>query len=147
VTPVFASEEEALAAAGELYGRYLAISNEIGQGGWKDTSQLRSVARDRALNDDTSTAEGFQANGWTQVGESTFDSLILQQLEDAGAGAVDLVVYLCIDVSKVDVLDSHGQSVITSSRPERQPLEVEIDDVEGDLKVSRSEVWSGQDFC
>lgn len=58
-----------------------------------------------------------------------------------------VTVYVCLDVSDVDVVDGTGKSVVTASRPDRQPLEVDIDNVEHVLKVSRSEAWSGDNFC
>jgi hypothetical protein len=146
-TPVYGSEEEALAAAEELYGRYLRIANKIGQGGWKDTSGLEDVEKERALVDDQGNADELSAKGWIQVGESTFDSTRLQQLKDGGAGKVDMVVYLCVDVTSVDVLDRNGKSVIKPTRLDRQPLEIEMDDFDGQLKVNRSQAWSGKDFC
>jgi hypothetical protein len=146
-TPVFASEEEALAAAEELYGRYLEISNAIGAGGWRDTDRYGEVARERALDDELETAADYAAKFYHQVGDTTFDSLGLQQVMDDGTSAVLLTVYLCLDVSEVDVLDAEGRSVVPEDRLERQALEVDMDSVDGALKVSRSEAWSGNSFC
>lgn len=144
---MFASDEEALAAAEELYGRYLRIANKIGQGGWKDTSGLEEVEKDGALDDDRKNAAEFSSRGWVQTGSSSFDSTRLQQLRDGGAGHIGLVVYLCVDVSSVDVVDATGKSVVTSTRLDRQPLEIAMDDTDGVLKLNRSQVWSGKDFC
>ncbi|HEV7742368.1 MAG TPA: hypothetical protein VGO65_08100, partial [Pseudolysinimonas sp.] len=96
-SPVFASDEEALAAAEELYGRYLDISNAIGADGWSDTSELALVLKGAALEDDLDSVEKLAAHGWKQVGKSRYDSLTLQQFSDHGPGSVAMTVYLCLD--------------------------------------------------
>ena len=93
-TPVYGSEEEALAAAEELYGRYLRIANKIGQGGWRDTSGYAEVARGDALESELSSAGEFLAKGYRQTGEISFDSMSLQQLSDRGPSHVAITVYL-----------------------------------------------------
>jgi hypothetical protein len=146
-TPVFASDEEALAAAEELYGRYLRIANKIGQGGWKDTSGYAEVTRDQALADELASAEDYSSKGYRQVGDFRSDSMTVQQLRDPGSTEVNMTVYVCLDVSNVDVKDKSGRSVVAPERLDRQPLELTIDNSEGALKVSRSDAWSGADFC
>jgi hypothetical protein len=146
-TPVYASEEEALAAAEEVYGRYLEVSNAVGQGGWVDVDALREVERGEALEQELEAIAGYRDADLTQVGTTTFDSLSLQQFTAAQAGEVLISFYLCLDVTGVDIVDRDGSSVVTSSRPDRQPVEVDIDDVDGTLKISRSEAWSGASFC
>jgi hypothetical protein len=147
VTPVFASEEEALAAAGDAYQRYLDVSNAIAQAGWVDTSGFESVERGDALDQEIDAATSLADSGFRQLGASTFDSMTLQQLDDRGAGNVSIVTYLCLDVAAVDVIDANGASVVSPTRPNRQALEVEFDDADELIKVSRSEAWSGANFC
>jgi hypothetical protein len=147
VTPVFASEEEALAAAGEAYQRYLDVTNLVGQSGWKDTSKLPDVSRGDALDAALANAEQFAQKGWIQTGDGSFDTLSIQQFDDGGAGSVEIVAYLCLIVSGVDVLDANGASVVSPDRPDRLPFEVQIDDSERKMKIARSEAWSGASFC
>jgi hypothetical protein len=147
VTPVFASEEEALAAAGDAYQRYLDVSNAIAQAGWVDTSGFDAVERGEALANEIETVAKYQRAGWRLLGASRFDTLSLQQVDDAGRGQVVIVVYLCLDVSETDVVDVNGTSVISSARPDRQALEVEFDDQGGDLKIARSDAWAGAGYC
>lgn len=147
-TPVFASDAEALAAAEELYGRYDSITNQLGSEGWDDPTRLADVLAEDALQNEIDSAAELSAKGYRQLGESTFDSLTLQQLVDRGLGEVDITVYVCADVSDVDVVDEHNHSVVAESRPDRQPLEVEMNDkMAGQLKIVRREAWSGSDFC
>jgi hypothetical protein len=144
---VFASDEEALAAAEEAYQRYLDVTNKVGSAGWFDTDPLREVERGTALQDELSTVEAFRTKGYKQIGLITFDSVTLQRAEASLPGQVLITVYLCLDVTDVDLVDTDGQSVIGPDRPDRQGIEADIDDVEQSLKVSRSEPWSGASFC
>lgn len=146
-TPVFASEEEALAAAEGVYARYEAIANQVGQSGWVDTAPFAEVLTGEALADEVSGAEEVAAKGYRQVGESTYDTVSLQQVRDAGPGTVSIVVYLCSDVSEVDVVDGSGSSVVSPTRPDRQALEVGLVDLDGQLKIERVDAWSGTSFC
>jgi hypothetical protein len=146
-TPVFASDEEALAAAEELYGEYLAAENQLGAAGWKDTSLVEPFVRGAALEDEVETAEGLSSKGYSQTGLTSFDSLALQQLHDDGPGALLLTVYLCLDFSIADVVDASGASVVDPARADRLALEIDLDDLDGDLKISRSDAWSGESFC
>lgn len=145
--PVFESDEEALAAAEEAYGRYEAVTNAAGQTGWADTSKYVDVLVGDALADELDGAKQAVQLGYRQVGDSTHDTVSLQQVQDQGRGTVRIVVYLCSDVSLVDVLDKDGNSVVSASRPDRQSFEVELMDVDGELKVGRTDAWSGQSFC
>lgn len=144
---MFASEEEALAAAEELYGEYLAAENLLGAGGWTDISLVEPFLKGQALADEIDTAEGLSAKGYRQVGEIGFDSVALQQIEDDGPESVELTLYLCLDVSSASILDAADQPVVVEGRPDRIALEIAMDDTEGDLKVERSEPWTGSDFC
>ena len=146
-SPVFASDEEALAAAEALYGEYLQAENALGAGGWQDLSLVEPFLRGAALEDEKETATSFSSKGYHQVGDITFDSTSLQSRDDGGSGSMSMTVYLCLDVAGADILNSSGESVVTADRPDRLALEVDIDDVEGQLEISRSEPWSGADFC
>lgn len=146
-TPVFASEEEALAAAEAAYARYVEVSNNVGANGWVDVEPLSTVLRSTALEDALETVADYRVRRLKQVGDVRFDSMTLQSFRGATAGKVEVSVYLCIDVADVDLVDAEGDSVIAPDRPDRQPVEVVIDDIEGDLKISRSESWSGSSFC
>ncbi|MBX3194600.1 MAG: hypothetical protein KF727_05815 [Microbacteriaceae bacterium] len=144
---MYASDEEALAAAEEAYQRYLDVSNAVGAGGWVDTDGLSEVLRGEALDESLDATADLHDKGYRQIGDSTFDSAVLQQYAAGTPGTVSITTYLCLDVSAVDVVDSEGQSIVTEGRADRQSLEVGFDDLDGVLKVNRSEAWSGASFC
>jgi hypothetical protein len=146
-TPVFASDAEALAAAEDAFGAYIEASNRLGQSGWLETDELIEAMRGDALQAELDLATDYAAKRWKQVGDTTYDSMTLQQIRDNGSGPTLITVYVCADVSSVDVLDASGDSVVGSDRRDRQPFEADVDNQDGKFKVSRSEAWSGTSFC
>ncbi len=143
-TPVFASEEEALAAATAAYEQFVRVSDEVAAGGWETPGVLNSVAVDPALARELESAEEFAAAGYRQTGTTQVLSTALQQL-DPGPPAV-VVIYACIDVSEVDLVDSAGTSLVPDTRPDVIPVEIQL---AGDaaLMVSGVEQWGGPNFC
>lgn len=146
-TPVFASDDEALAAAEELYGRYLKAENKLGKGGWKDVSLVEPFVRGDALDSEHDSANDLSANNYHQTGDIKFDSISLQQFSELGNGGVELTVYLCLDFTSAAVVDHENKPIEVGGRPLRVPLEVGIDNQERQLKIRSSEPWSGGSFC
>ena len=144
---MFASDEEALAVAEEVYGRFREIADNVGKHGWSDASPLGEVLTDPALRTELESAAELAALGYELRGLSRSDSMTLQRLQDLGSARVSMTLYVCDDLSGVDVVDSEGNSVVAPDRPDRQPLEVEMSDADGTLKISRREAWTGGDFC
>ncbi|MFP7760946.1 hypothetical protein [Marisediminicola sp. LYQ85] len=144
--PVFATEEEALAAAEEAYAEYLAVSDEVAQDGWADTNALHDVARSEALQQDLEDAAMLSGEGNAQIGQTTFSRL---RLQDWGSEKA-LTAYVCLDVSAVDIVNEDGDSTVPTERLDLYPLEIELAHVDGstdDLLLTRSDLWSGENFC
>lgn len=146
VTPVFGSDEEALAAAEESYKRYLAVSDQIFAEGGANPERLADVASGAFLDASITGFEKFQSNGWKSIGTSKADSFELQQVASPGTSESLVIVYACTDVSGIDVLDASGQSVVSPSRPDRTFFEVSFDLVGQGLLVGGREVW-GDGSC
>ncbi len=147
-SPIFESDEEALAAAEEAYGIYVQLSDQILVEGGVDPERVSPLVSAQLLDE---LLEGFQLysdNGWRTSGPSTYDSFQLQQLDQPSDGPASVVVYLCADLSSVRLLDATGADVTPPSRKDRLPLEVEIDFESPQTGlIARSELWSGEDFC
>lgn len=132
----FASEEEALAAAVEAYARFLEVADSIGHDGGRDADRLESVATGVFL---TASADGLSSwveKEWRQIGFASFGDVILQQYWGGG-----IVVYLCEDVSAIDVIDADGRSVVSADRPSEYYFQVEFEVSEGSLLISGRERW------
>ena len=143
-TPLFASDEEALAAAEEAYAAYLAVVDGVLANGGADIERLASVAVGDQLVADKKEIEEAARLGLHSTGTTTFDSLTLQRYELHEFHPA-VVAYLCQDVTSVDVLDSSGRSVVDSTRSNRIRYEVSFDassvDLAPALLVSNQVLW------
>ncbi|WP_309617830.1 hypothetical protein [Salinibacterium sp.] len=142
-TPVFASEEEALAAATAAYAAYVTLSDQIFVEGGKDPERMSSVATGEFLK---ASVEGFaevQAKGWVSTGGTVFRGATLQSYSEVG-GREAVVIYVCEDISAVDVLDSSKISIVSPDRPNSTTFQATFDS-DGNrpsLFLSSREVWS-----
>lgn len=139
-SPVFASDEEALAAAEEAYGRYSRVADQILVDGGADPERLKEFVSDEIYATEEPGFLRFASKGWHGVGETYF-TLTLQHYDDR-----QVVVYSCDDVSETDVLDSAGVSVVKPDRTTLIPFEVTFD-VEDSMRIVGSDVWTGGGVC
>ncbi|MBX3309754.1 MAG: hypothetical protein KF739_04880 [Cryobacterium sp.] len=149
-TPVFASDEEALAAATDAYAKYLKVSDEISADGGSAPERLAPLVTPKQLVTETDAFADLSKSGSTTKGVSAFEVFQLQRYEDLGDGSASVSIYVCLDVGNVRVIDKSGVDVTPSNRVDRVPLEVDFlvkSDRPGTLLVDRSEAWTGQDFC
>ena len=143
---VFASNDEALAAATAFYASYQGIANTISREGGADPSRISDFVTKDMLPGEIATFERLADRGVHLVGDIDFDSMSVQSA-DLNAGSINL--YMCLDVSKGEVVDAGGMSVAPPDRPLRYPLVVALvqNDALNQLLLEKSEIWSGSDFC
>jgi hypothetical protein len=127
-TPIFATEEEALAAATAAYAAYVKVSDQVFMEGGVNPERLEAVATGEQLK---ANLEGFKEAAqkhYRSTGGTVFDKVLLQGLSaDAPDGSGIVVVYLCEDVTKVDVLNDQGVSVVSATRPNRSGYQATFD--------------------
>jgi outer membrane murein-binding lipoprotein Lpp len=143
VTPIFATDEEALAAATAAYAAYVKLADQIFVEGGKDPERLDSVATGGFLK---ASVEGFrdvQEKGWVSTGGTVFRGATLQSYSATGPTEV-VTIYICEDISVVDVFDSSNVSIVSPDRPDSTTFQATFDlDGEGPgLLLSSREVWS-----
>jgi hypothetical protein len=136
-TAAFASEEEALAAAVAAYGRFTSVSDEIGQAGGVGSERLMAVATGEFVARTIDGYRDWNDKGWRQIGSKTFHDASIQSIVPNG-----VVVYLCEDISDVDVVDSTGTSVVSATRVDTYFFQVALEIApESGLVVSGRERW------
>ncbi|GAA1738222.1 hypothetical protein [Microcella frigidaquae] len=146
--PLFASDEEALAAATEAYEEYLAVSNAVLAKPPRDLSVLKSVATTDFVENERPIAERLNANGWTIEGRSLLVGVELQQWFQEPNGSVAVTIYACLDVTGTRIVDEDGVDVTPADRSPAATLEVELTGAtEEELLVSRSELWANSITC
>ena len=150
-SPIFESDEEALAAAEEAYGAYLSISDQVLNDGGAHPERLLALVTEDLYSHLLSGFESVAEKGWHGTGATVFDTSSLQSyFNDALPGEQLITIYACVDLSNVDVLDASGASVVTPDRIDRSPYEVGFTTVDlGDpsLLVATEEPWGGENFC
>ncbi|WP_193508908.1 hypothetical protein [Cryobacterium sp. BB736] len=145
VDPVFASDEEALAAAVEAYERYLSAFDLIASEGGHDPERIASTVTEAGLPGMLQTfAEMRDASKRTE-GATRFDSPELQSYFEEPPGTAVVVIYVCVDRSDIRVLPSGA-----ANQSERRTFEVTLASSESDssiLLLERSELWPNSTVC
>ena len=149
--PLFASDEEALAAAEEAYREYLRVSDAIFLDGGRDADRIDAVSSaSHAKAQRDAFAQVLEA-GARGTGTTAFDSFELQQFDATAEGGESIIsIYTCLDLSDTDTVDATGKSIVAKDRKLRVPLEVHFDLVNPNSKslvIGAVDFWSGEDFC
>ena len=148
VVSIFASDEEALAAATEAYANYQKMSDQIDSEGGLDPERISPFVSADHLPSAVHQSDGFREAGARSVGSTSFLVAGTQQLNYASSDQTAISLYVCDDVSGVDVLDVSGASLVSEARASVTPFEVGfILNSEEALVVNSREVWTGKNFC
>lgn len=150
--PLFASDEEALAAAEQAYRDYYVVSDQILNEGGRDPERLLEVATREVFEFESESFATFSAEGYRSTGATTIDSAVLQAYEpNMQHPEVIVTIYACVDVSATDVLDSEGRSIVKDGRQERLPFEVSFTTNSStsatSLIVAGEELWPSSSNC
>lgn len=148
-TALFATDEEALAAAEEAYREYLSVVDGVLQAGGSDTTGLRAVAAGAALDQALSDAGEFASLGYRTVGTTALNAIVLQRV---GVEAEDVTrvvdAYVCEDASQVDLINAEGTSLVSDSRPPLTPFQVSFGrEGKRGLVLTNRSAWDGEDVC
>jgi hypothetical protein len=148
--PVFASDEEALAAATEAYANYLDVADAIVREGGANASRITPYVSERLAASELESFASLRERNLRGVGESSYSNFTLQQTSLGGTGTNVVSAYVCSDLSGTDVIDENGQSVVSPGRKAKTPYEVTFDVSPDDpqaLVVASITIWNGGDVC
>jgi hypothetical protein len=149
--PVFASNDEALAAATAAYAHYSTEVDEfLANTDRGPVVTVGSLVSERYEREVLAGLDDFAKSGNVGRGVSTFDTISLVSYSDVLAGHAQVDLYLCSDFSGIRVFDASGTDVTPAGRPERVPLQVGFVSSKGEpakLLIDREDSWSGQNFC
>lgn len=146
--PLFASDEEALAAATAAYEEYLRVSSEAASTFPFDLDELSTLTTADYLLEETEVLSYFEREGLVVSGHSSLVGSSLQQsLFDQVHGAV-VVIYVCVDVGGSRLIDYLGNDKTPADRLDLIGLEIEfIEGDKGQLLLNRSEQWASSSTC
>lgn len=115
--------DEASADASDALRNYFSVVDQLRSDPKRDLKKLKSVATSAQLNAVETLIGRQRDEGQRQTGTTAINELKVQSVNldnsDPKAGKVPTVVIdVCWDVSKVDVLDKSGKSIVSSDRPD-----------------------------
>ncbi len=126
-TPSASPEEVAVAAATEKVPAYFAVSDKSLQDTKAfDREEFKTVAITTALDDLRNLFSAFQTQNYKQVGSTAVESMtnprvsLKLDLKKTPPDVPTVQMDVCIDVSKLNVVDSPGKSVVPATRKPRQ---------------------------
>lgn len=133
-TAAFASEEEAFAAAEEVYRAYIDASNAVE---YADPSTFEPVLSYTTGDYQTSEREELSemhAEGFVRGGAIEIVSFTPEAFDDKTVTAT-----ACNDVSNTTFTDENGVSLISPDRPNRVALTLSLKAVKGSLLIDKAE--------
>lgn len=137
--PLFASEEEALAAAEEAYAAYLAMASIISADGGRNPERIEPFVTEDYLAEELDSAARLQSSGLHIVGVPVVERFTLQFLSYP-----DLAAYACQEISEVRVVNRNGVDVTPPDRARKGLFEVRFEFSETSPRVSSSDLWSNE---
>jgi len=149
IRPVFASDEEALAAAKTAYTEHLMASDEVAHDGGRGLERLAARETPSELARDQKSFAPMRDAKQHVSGLSSFSSFRLQRAELQSNSKELVIAYACLDVSKTRLLDQSNRD-ITPDGVDVIPLQLTFESATTGstfLLLDGSTTWSGSDFC
>ena len=146
-TALFATDEEALAAAEEAYREYLSVVDNVLQSGGSDPADLKMVAAGPALDQALSDASEFASLGYRTIGTTGLNAIVLQRVGVTTERAI-VDAYVCEDASRLDLVDKEGRSLVSDDRPPLTPFQVTFgSEGKRGLVLTNRAAWDGEGIC
>lgn len=137
--PLFASEEEALAAAEEAYAAYLAMADRISADGGANGQRIRPYVTPELAQRELDAYRSLQEDSRSIVGSSHFETMALIFFDP-----VEVQIDVCLDISDTAVRNSSGKEVTPVDRNPRLPMRVLLRVLDERLVVDSNELISGE---
>ena len=147
-TPMFASDDEALAAAELAYRNYIAVSDEIARDGGAGFERLRPFVSPELFERSRGDFDYYSAGNLHGQGMTGMDSFRIQSFLNQAQGS-DIEAYLCLRLVGARILDESERDVTPEGRENNLPLVVRLSAISSEkgFVVSAGEVWQGTNFC
>ncbi|MBK5239106.1 MAG: hypothetical protein JJE28_08380 [Actinomycetales bacterium] len=147
-TPMFASDEEALAAAEAAYRNYIDVSDQIARDGGAGLERVKSFVTRNVFSQDREASALYTSGNLHASGSTGVDSFRAQTLRITDSESI-LDAYVCLRFDTLRILDISENDVTPSTRSNNLPLVIKLVATEptSDFLLSASEVWTGTNFC
>lgn len=127
-TPTFAGEEEAFAAAEATYRAYVDALNAVDLSDPETFEDVYAWTTGELNASDRRGLSEYHASATTVTGESHVDLL---EAESVNSNDSEVLLFACLNVSGVQVLDRNGNSLVDPDRTDVQRLRVNLSKDEG----------------
>lgn len=145
---LFASDEEALAAAEAAYAQYLEVYDAVFAEGGAAPERLEKVATGEVLTEDLDRAREFQTEGTSLSGKTTVLETSLQQLAQNSPDETEVITYACLDAFSIDVLDASGSPIGNPERDATVTFELRFTAQSNEsLLLAESTIWKSGPSC
>ncbi|NMM23415.1 MAG: hypothetical protein HHJ11_07950 [Phycicoccus sp.] len=128
--------EQDLKDAAQTITRFWGVLDALASDQKKSLDELATVSRDQAIAQWRSNLTSYRRSGWKQVGDST----VLSAEAQAVGGKNNFAVKACIDVSKANVVDPAGKSVIAAGRQDRMQYTYKVQKAPGGFFVTEDKL-------
>ena len=143
--PVFASEEEALAAAVAAYEEYLKVSDAIAADGGANPERLKDLVTEEWYEVEVEGFASISEAGISQVGMTHSRNAVLQTYTNESPGEVRINV--CADTSETTFRDATGVDVTSQSRKTLVTVEATFSLQAAGLLLDGNEPWAEDSLC
>lgn len=150
IKPIFASDEEALAAAVEAYEGYQRVSYEVGGEDSSGYEPLRLLLTEEWYKTEVAGFERFAEDGIRLAGFASISEFALQQWWEEPQGVANVIVYICEDLTNARIVDGGGADLTPSDRENIVPIEVTFVSAASrstELLIARVLPWNGSGLC
>jgi hypothetical protein len=122
--PVFASEEEAFAAAEETYRAYVDALNQVDLSDPETFEAVYAWTTGELNATDRKNFSSWHADGYEKSGDAVITAMTGAEVRGLETSEPTVILDACYDVSGVDVRDGEGVSIVSPDRPAVQSLSV-----------------------
>ena len=126
--PVFASDEEAFAAAEATLQLYVTASNSVDLAEPKTSEAMLALTTGAFNASERKALSAMHASGMVKRGA---ESITLVQAEEIDRVRGHVTLAVCLDVSGVELFDADGLSKVSDSRSKEQTLRVDFQPGQG----------------
>jgi hypothetical protein len=135
----FASDEEALAAAIEVYLSFQEAYAELASRPGDDPTRLADWATGVYLEVSLNDLEFMAVNGWRSTGEGSSSAYVLRSYSPSTSRGV-VVIDLCDNITGVDIVDQQGHSIVQGDRNDLGTMSATFDLVDGQILLADREL-------
>jgi hypothetical protein len=147
VTPIFASDAEALAAAVAVYKKFEAVSDAVGQDGGAHPERIKPYVNDMGYAFELRSFQKLQSDHAHQTGFTRLNNAVFQSRDEVDGWAT-VTLYTCEDISEVDRIGPDGRSMISADRADFIKYQAVLQGRSADsLAIVSNDYWSGDDIC